>query len=443
MAEPLRRVGRNDCKTPLMSDLAVIGTGYVGLTAGACLADLGHRVVCVDRDIDKIAGLSAGEVSMVEDGLGDLVARGLRSGLLSFSADLASAVAEVEAVLLSLPTPTATDGSTDLAVLEEVCVELGSLLASGTTVVVRSTVPVGTARRLPELLGRSDLPVVANPEFLREGTAVSDFLGPDRIVVGSDDQEAATFVASFYEALDVPKVVTDPSAAEMIKYASNAYLVTRLSFINSIAAVCEGLDADIDAVVEGLGLDHRVGSAYLRPGPGWGGSCFPKDTRSLVDSARRGGYEFRFLEAAIIANEEQFDRVTAKVAATIGGVLSGQCVAVWGVTFKAGTDDYRDSPAVAVIERMMVAGARVRAYDPTVASRSEALPAGLEICSDPVATCRDADGLVVLTEWPEFAEVDPEVVADVLRVSSIVDTRGVLDRERWAAAGFDVETIGR
>ena len=380
---------------------------------------------------------------MVEDGLGDLVAKGLGSGLLSFSTDLASAVAEVEAVLLCLPTPTAADGSTDLAVLEEVCVELGSLLETGTTVVVRSTVPVGTTRRLPEMMGRSDLPVVANPEFLREGTAVSDFLGPDRIVVGSDDRDAAAFVAGFYEALDVPKVVTDPSAAEMIKYASNAYLVTRLSFINSIAAVCEGLDADIDAVVEGLGLDHRIGSAYLRPGPGWGGSCFPKDTRSLVDSARRGGYEFRFLEAAITANEEQFDRVVAKVEATVEGGISGRCVAVWGLTFKAGTDDHRDSPAVAVIERMMVAGARVRAYDPTVASRSEALPEGLEICADPVEACRGADGLVILTEWPEFAEVDPGAVSAVLEVASVVDTRGVIDRKRWTSAGFGVESIGR
>lgn len=426
-----------------MSNLAVIGTGYVGLTAGACLAGKGHRVVCVDRDADKVQQLTAGDVPIVEEGLADLVADGIAADRLSFTTQLVDAVSGVDGVLLSLPTPTNSDGSTDLTALEVVCRELGEVLAGGTVVVVRSTVPVGTARRLPEMLGRSDLPVVANPEFLREGNAVSDFLTPDRIVVGSDDPDAAALVVGFYRSLDAPVVVTDPSAAEMIKYASNAYLVTRLSFINSIAAVCEGLDADVDAVVEGLGLDHRIGSAYLRPGPGWGGSCFPKDTRSLVDSARRGGYEFRFLEAAIAVNEEQFDRMVAKVAVATGGSLQGRIVAAWGLSFKAGTDDHRDSPAVAVIERLLAAGARVVAHDPTVVGPSDELPAGLELATGPLEACAGADALVLLTEWPEFAEVDPGAVADALARPAVVDTRGVLDRGRWEQAGLHVGSIGR
>jgi UDPglucose 6-dehydrogenase len=229
----------------------------------------------------------------------------------------------------------------------------------------------------------------------------------------------------------------------MIKYASNAYLVTRLSFINSIAAVCEGLNADVDAVVTGLGLDHRIGSAYLRPGPGWGGSCFPKDTRSLVDMARRVGYEFRFLETAIAVNEEQFDRVVAKVGRAVGGALDGRCIAVWGLTFKAGTDDHRDSPSVAVIERMMAAGAHVVAYDPTVTQHTDLLPVGLGLGVDPISVCQGADALVILTEWSEFTTVEPRAVFQALAKPNVVDTRGILDRAHWETLGFDVGSIGR
>ena len=426
-----------------MSKLAVVGTGYVGLTAGACLAHMGHQVVCVDRDADKVERLAAGDVPIVEDGLSDLVVDGIASGQLSFTTMLFEAVVGIDQVLLTLPTPTGSDGSTDLSALEAVCGELGPVLASGTVVVVRSTVPVGTTRQVPGMLGRSDLPVVANPEFLREGTSVSDFLEPDRIVVGSDDPDASALVVGLYDTLDAPVVETDPSAAEMIKYASNAYLVTRLSFINSIAAVCEGLEADVDAVVEGLGLDHRIGPTYLRPGPGWGGSCFPKDTRSLVDSARRGGYDFLFLEAAIAVNEEQFDRVVAKVAASMGGSVKGRTVAVWGLTFKARTDDHRDSPAVAIVERLLAAGAHVVAHDPTVVAVTDLLPSDLELTAGPLEACSGADALVLLTDWPEFALVDPVAVAEALSTPSVVDTRGVLDRREWERAGFDVRSIGR
>ena len=426
-----------------MLRIAVVGTGYVGLTAGACFAHLGHDVTCIDIDADKVRGLSRGLVPIMEEGLDRLVEEGLAAGRLSFTWDLAAGVDGADLAFLCVPTPMDTEGSADLSALRAACADLGGMLDPGVVVVVKSTGPVGTTRNLPEFLGRDDLPVASNPEFLREGTAVEDFLRPDRLVVGADSGEVVDRVVAAYGGLDVPVVRTDPTAAEMVKYASNAYLVTRLSFVNAIAAICEGLSADVDAVVRGMGLDARIGPAYLRPGPGWGGSCFPKDTRSLVESARRGGYEFRFLEAAIAVNEEQFDRVVSKASDTVGGSLFGRRVAVWGLTFKAGTDDHRDSPAVAIVERLLAAGAEVVACDPTVAFAGPDLPAGLVVVADPVDACRGAETLVVLTEWSSFGDVDPGVVGDVMAGRIVVDTRGVLDRVAWEAVGLEVRGIGR
>lgn len=426
-----------------MPRIAVVGTGYVGLTAGACFAHLGHVVTCVDTDEEKVASLSGGHVPIVEEGLDRLVADGMAAGRLSFTADLPAGVDGIDLAFLCVPTPMDADGSADLSILRSACADLGRVLAPGVVVVVKSTVPVGTTRDVPGFLGRDDLPVAANPEFLREGTAVDDFLRPDRLVVGADSGEVVDRVVAVYGGLDAPVVRTDPTAAEMVKYASNAYLVTRLSFVNAIAAICEGLSADVDAVVSGMGLDARIGPAYLRPGPGWGGSCFPKDTRSLVESARRGGYEFRFLEAAIAVNEEQFDRVVSKASDAVGGSLSGRRVAVWGLTFKAGTDDHRDSPAVAIVERLLAAGADVVACDPTVAAIGPDLPGGLVVVTDPVDACRGAETLVVLTEWSSFGDVDPGVVGDVMAGRIVVDTRGVLDRVAWEAVGLEVRGIGR
>ena len=426
-----------------MATIAIIGTGYVGLTSGACFAHLGHDVVCADVDTDKVARLSAGEVTTVEVGLGDLVAEGRTAGRLRFTDDVADAVAGREVVVLCVPTPHAPDGSVDLSAVEAAATAIGPALESGAVVVDKSTVPVGTTHLVAGLLDRDDVTVASNPEFLREGTAVADFLGPDRIVVGADDDRTREVVRSLYDGVDAPVVLTDPASAETIKYAANAFLVTKISFANAIAAVCEAVGADIDDVVLGLGYDDRIGANYLRPGPGWGGSCFPKDSRALIHQAGQAGYDFRFLDSAIEVNRQQFDRMVDKVRRAVGGDLAGRTVAVWGLTFKAGTDDLRDSPALEVVDRLLAAGAAVQAHDPTVAVHRNPIPATVELATDPVAACVGADALVVLTEWPEYAAVDPAAAVAGLVGQAVVDARNLLDPGPWRTLGCGFEGVGR
>ena len=426
-----------------MATIAIIGTGYVGLTSGACFAHLGHDVVCADVDTDKVARLSAGEVTTVEVGLGDLVAEGRTAGRLRFTDDVADAVAGREVVVLCVPTPHAPDGSVDLSAVEAAATAIGPALEPGAVVVDKSTVPVGTTHLVAGLLDRDDVTVASNPEFLREGTAVADFLGPDRIVIGADDDRTREVVRSLYDGVDAPVVLTDPASAETIKYAANAFLVTKISFANAIAAVCEAVGADIDDVVLGLGYDDRIGANYLRPGPGWGGSCFPKDSRALIHQAGQAGYDFRFLDSAIEVNRQQFDRMVDKVRRAVGGDLAGRTVAVWGLTFKAGTDDLRDSPALEVVDRLLAAGAAVQAHDPTVAVHRNPVPAAVELATDPVAACVGADVLVVLTEWPEYAAVDPAAAVAGLVGQAVVDARNLLDPGPWRTLGCGFEGVGR
>ena len=426
-----------------MATIAIIGTGYVGLTSGACFAHLGHDVVCADVDTDKVARLSAGEVRTVEVGLGDLVAEGRTAGRLRFTDDVAGAVAGREVVVLCVPTPHAPDGSVDLSAVEAAATAIGPALEPGAVVVDKSTVPVGTTHLVAGLLDRDDVTVASNPEFLREGTAVADFLGPDRIVIGADDDRTREVVRSLYDGVDAPVVLTDPASAETIKYAANAFLVTKISFANAIAAVCEAVGADIDDVVLGLGYDDRIGASYLRPGPGWGGSCFPKDSRALIHQAGQAGYDFRFLDSAIEVNRQQFDRMVDKVRRAVGGDLAGRTVAVWGLTFKAGTDDLRDSPALEVVDRLLAAGAAVQAHDPTVAVHRSPVPATVELATDPVAACVGADVLVVLTEWPEYAAVDPAAAVAGLVGRAVVDARNLLDPGPWRTLGCGFEGVGR
>ena len=426
-----------------MATIAIIGTGYVGLTSGACLAHLGHDVVCADVDTDKVARLSAGEVRTVEVGLGDLVAEGRTTGRLRFTDDVAEAVAGREVVVLCVPTPHAPDGSVDLSAVEAAATAIGPALEPGAVVVDKSTVPVGTTHLVAGLLDRDDVTVASNPEFLREGTAVADFLGPDRIVIGADDDRTREVVRSLYDGVDAPVVLTDPASAETIKYAANAFLVTKISFANAIAAVCEAVGADIDDVVLGLGYDDRIGANYLRPGPGWGGSCFPKDSRALIHQAGQAGYDFRFLDSAIEVNRQQFDRMVDKVRRAVGGDLAGRTVAVWGLTFKAGTDDLRDSPALEVVDRLLAAGAAVQAHDPTVAVHRNSVPVTVELATDPVAACVGADALVVLTEWPEYAAVDPAAAVAGLVGQAVVDARNLLDPGPWRTLGCGFEGVGR
>lgn len=309
--------------------IVVVGTGYVGLTTGACLASLGHRVTCVDVDVPKVNRLSAGRVDILEPGLAELVSRGLANGRLSFVVGAREAVRGAEGVFLCVPTPMGAGGSADLRAVEAVTAEIGDVLPPGCALITKSTVPVGTAKRIQAMVGRDDVPVVSNPEFLREGTAVQDFLHPDRIVVGSDSAAAAAWVGRLYGDLAAPVVVADAASAELVKYAANCFLALKLSYVNSIAELCERLGADIDLVTEGMGYDRRIGRTFLKPGPGWGGSCLPKDTSALVKVAESVDYDFRMLTSAIDENIAQRDRVVAKIAGACGGALAGARVRCW------------------------------------------------------------------------------------------------------------------
>ena len=426
-----------------MTRIAIIGTGYVGLTTGACFAHLGHEVVCADVVPEKVARLSAGEVPIVEHGLDRLVEEGLRSGRLKFVLGAATAVQDCEIAFLCVPTPQGDDGSADLSYIESAAREISPHLPYESVVVNKSTVPVGSARVVERVLDRPDVKVVSNPEFLREGSAVQDFLKPDRIVVGSTDQAAAIKVSSLYLGVAAPVIVTDPASAETIKYAANAFLATKLSFVNAVAAICEGVGADVNDVVLGLGYDKRIGQDFLRPGPGWGGSCFPKDTRALLRIADDAGYSFDLLEGVVAVNDEQFERVTEKIVAAVGGDLTGKAVGVWGLTFKARTDDLRESPSIAIIERLLQRGASVRAHDPTVTGAKAGVPADVVICADPYGAAEGAHVLVVLTEWDDYRWLDAGKVSATMAGRAVVDARNLLDRSEWRRAGFTYDGIGR
>lgn len=418
--------------------VAVIGAGYVGLTTAACLASLGHDVTAGDVDGGKVERLAGGKIPIVEEGLEELVSEGLAAGRLRFVLGASAAVAGAEHVFLCVPTPQGEDGSADMSYVQSVASEIGPLLDPGCVVINKSTVPVGSTRVVEQALGRPDVTVVSNPEFLREGSAVHDFLHPDRIVIGSDDQAAAIRVVGLFESIRSAVVVTDPPTAETIKYASNAFLATKVSFANAIANVCEAVGANVREVVLGMGYDKRIGSEFLKPGPGWGGSCFPKDSRALVRIAEDAGYDFQLLRGVIAVNEEQYERVTAKVVAMAGGSVEGARVAVWGLTFKARTDDLRDSPSLAVIERLVSQGAVVTAHDPT-----QRRPlAGMEVVADPYDACDDAVVLAILTEWDAFRWLDLGVVRTRMEAPRIVDARSVIEPAAARRAGFSYMGVG-
>lgn len=425
------------------SKIAIIGTGYVGLTTGACLSHLGHTVVCADVVPEKVESLSRGEVPILEAGLDDLVHAGIAGGRLSFVLGAQNAVADAEFVFLCLPTPQGADGAADLSYIKAAAADIGPFLQPETVVINKSTVPVGSAGEVQKKLKRDDVHVVSNPEFLREGTAVDDFLHPDRVVIGSNDQAAAERVAGLYANLDAEVLITDPASAETIKYASNAFLATKISFVNAMAAVCEEVGADVSDVVKGMGLDQRIGNRFLVPGPGWGGSCFPKDSHALVRIAENSGYQFGLLRQVIAVNEEQFGRVANKITRFAGGSVEGKTIAVWGLTFKAATDDLRDSPSLNIIHRLIEVGATVRAYDPAVEDGSDPRLAGIEVVTDPYEATAGADVLAVLTEWPDFKDLSFEKVGELIGTKAVVDARNLLDREAVKALGFAYDGIGR
>ncbi len=428
--------------------IGVVGVGYVGLTTGACLAHIGHTVVCGDVDEAKIGRLRNGEIPIVEEGLSEIVSEGMSAGRLEFVVGATEVAQRCDIVFLCVPTPQDDDGSADLTYIKAASAEIGPVLRDGAIVVNKSTVPVGTTIVVDEVIQRDDITVVSHPEFLREGTAVSDFLHPDRVVVGADDREAAEKVAALYSSIDTQVIITDAASAETIKYAANGFLAMKISFVNAVAAMCEAVGADVVDVVEGIGSDRRIGREFLRPGPGWGGSCFPKDSHALVHVAASHGYDFSMMRGVIEVNTEQRERMVRKIQRAAGvDDLTGTTVSVLGLTFKAGTDDLRDSPSLAVIARLRELGATVKAFDPTTTGALSALQEsfldGISVEQSVDDAITGGDVLVILTEWPEFRSLNIERARALLAGTAVVDTRNLLDPQAVRAAGLRYDGVGR
>ena len=389
--------------------ICVVGSGYVGLVTGACLADFGMEVTGVDKDERKIAALERGEIPIYEPGLEEIVEKNVKAGRLAFTTDLAPAVREAQAVFIAVGTPPLPDGSADLSFVRQVAQSIGENLNGFKVVITKSTVPVGTGQMVEEIVssvsgGNQEFAVVSNPEFLREGSAIEDFLRPDRVVIGARSQRAVEVMLEIYAPLKVagvPFVVANVESAEMIKYASNGFLATKITFVNEIAEICEAVGADVEVVARGMGLDSRIGPRFLQPGPGFGGSCFPKDTRAVGQIARERGLEFAIIDAVLAANERTKQRMVGKIERAFGG-LDGKTIALLGLAFKGDTDDMRESPAIPIVEGLVARGATVRAFDPAAMQEARSLLPPIEYCADPYTAATGADGVLIATEWNQF-----------------------------------------
>ena len=434
-------------------DICVVGSGYVGLVTGACLADFGMTVVGVDKDADKIAALQRGEIPIYEPGLAPLVARNVAAGRLSFTTELGPALEAAVAVFIAVGTPPLPGGGADLRFVREVAESIAAHLNGYKIIVTKSTVPIGTGQLIEEIVragagADAEFAVVSNPEFLREGSAIRDFMRPDRVVIGSRDERAVELMLDIYSPLrvaDVPFVITDIESAELIKYASNAFLATKISFINEVAALCEALGADVETVAHGMGLDDRIGPKFLHPGPGFGGSCFPKDTRAVVEIARDRGLPFRIVEAVLEVNDATRVRMVDKVERALDGV-AGKTLGVLGLSFKPDTDDVRESPAIAVARGLVGRGAALRVHDPeAMAPARRELGEGdaIAYCADPYAAAEGVDALVILTEWNQFRALDLARLRRLMRAPVVIDLRNVYEPAKMAAAGFRYLSVGR
>ena len=424
--------------------IAVIGAGYVGIPTAVMLAHFGHSVVIAERDEFRRESIRSGRSPILEEGLEDVLAAVVESGQLEVTDDAVKAVAGAKFVFLCVATPMDDDGRANLSFIDAVAREIAHELHDDAIVVNKSTVPVGTMERVRSIINRPGVRVVSNPEFLREGTALGDSLKPDRIVVGAEDREAAKSVAQLFASTGAPVVVTDATTSELIKYASNAFLATKLSFINTMSRLCDQLGADVDDLVRGMGSDHRIGFPFLNPGPGWGGSCLPKDTSALVAIAADAGLSLDVIRAAIESNSAQQRHIVTQVATLVGGSLSGKTVAVLGLTFKANTGDRRDSPALQVAELLLAAGARLHSFDPTVsADDSSSDVANLGVCATLEEAVVGADAAVVLTEWAMFRSLEWSRLVPTMAQPCIYDARSVVDLEAARAAGATVRSIGR
>jgi UDPglucose 6-dehydrogenase len=430
--------------------IAMIGTGYVGLVSGACFADFGHRVCCIDKDAAKINGLNTGVMPIWEPGLEALVKANAERGRLTFTTSLAEGVKDAEAVFIAVGTPARRgDGHADLTFVFEAVRELAKVIKPGTVVVTKSTVPVGTGDEIERILreeGVSGVSVASNPEFLREGAAIADFKHPDRIVVGAEDERAQEVLKEIYRPLFLnraPILITGRRTAELTKYAANAFLAVKISFINEIADLCEAVDADVQDVARGIGLDNRIGPKFLHAGPGYGGSCFPKDTLALLQTAEKVGVDQRIVRTTVKVNDDRKAGMVERVERALGGALDGKRVAVLGLAFKPNTDDMREAPSIPLITALVERGAKVSAFDPVAREQAEKIFSGIDFASDAYAAAANADALVIVTEWDEFRALDLEKMAQLLKGKVLVDLRNVYDRSDAEEAGLAYFGVGR
>lgn len=429
--------------------VAMIGTGYVGLVSGACLSEFGHDVICVDKDAGKIAALKAGKIPIFEPGLDEVVAANVKAGRLSFTDGLADAVKQADAVFIAVGTPSRRgDGHADLSFVFAAAEEVARTMDGYTVVITKSTVPVGTSRKVEEVIRKArpdaQCDVVSNPEFLREGSAIGDFRRPDRVVVGCDTERAREVLTEIYRPLylnETPILFTSRESSELIKYAANAFLATKITFINEMADICEKVGADVQDVARGMGLDGRIGNKFLHAGPGFGGSCFPKDTLALLKTSQEIGATTRIVEAVVAVNNQRKVGMAEKVEAAFGDV-AGKTIAVLGLTFKPNTDDMRDAPSLVIVPRLQAKGARVRAYDPEGMAEAHKL-LQIETCASAYETLKDADGMIILTEWNEFRALDLQRVKALLKTPLMIDLRNIYRADQMAEAGFTYVSVGR
>ncbi len=429
----------------------MIGTGYVGLVSGACFSDFGHEVICVDKDERKIEMLKKGEIPIFEPGLDALVADNVKAGRLSFTTELAKAVPECDAVFIAVGTPSRRgDGYADLSYVYAAAEEIAQALDGYTVIVTKSTVPVGTSREVERIIRstnpNADFSVASNPEFLREGAAIDDFKRPDRVVVGTDDPRARTIMRELYRPLylnETPVLFTSRETSELIKYAGNAFLATKITFINEMADLCEKVGADIQDVSKGIGLDGRIGRKFLHAGPGYGGSCFPKDTLALTRTANEHGAPTRIVEAVVAINAERKKNMARKIIDACGGSVEGKTIAVLGLTFKPNTDDMRDSPSLDIIPILQEAGAKIRAYDPEGMEEAKQMLPRVDYCRSTYEPLEGADAVVILTEWNAFRALDLERVKKALKAPLMIDLRNIYDPSEMRSAGFAYYSVGR
>jgi UDPglucose 6-dehydrogenase len=431
-------------------NISVIGTGYVGLVTGACFAEFGINVTCMDLDSRRIEMLEQGEMPFYEPGMKELVSKGIREGRLTFTTDIAKAVDRALVIFIAVGTPPKADGSADLSFVQEVGKGIARNMTGYKVIATKSTVPVGTGAILHTVISSHQttacgFDVVSNPEFLREGSAIEDFMRPNRVVVGASSDQAVAIMKELYRPLyllETPVVITDVATSEMIKYASNAFLATKISFVNEIATLCERVGADVQVVSKAMGLDHRIGGKFLHPGPGFGGSCFPKDLAALVQTAEKHGYDMQIARAAGTVNEQQKLRMVDKIQDALGG-LKGKTVGVLGLSFKPNTNDLREAPALTIIEQLIKAGVTVRAFDPAAMEEATKLLPSMIPCEDSYGVAEGADAIVLMTEWNQFRNLDLAKLKSILKTPIFIDLRNVYEPARMAKEGFRYISVGR